>query len=210
MRRYLVTKLLLTAVGCLAGELARAQQPAMAPLAPRLVLVQPATPGLGVPVRTKWDTGGPPAAPALPTQPARVYRPVMLMNSHLILGDNDLRALNPQDIADIHVYKGADAPAKWRSLTPNGIIDIRLKTKAKFKSKTLAALKRQLGVGGAVRFELDGVPLEDTSLRIAAGAIDRVDLVRPAAGEAGITLLNIQVVRLPPPPHPPGTIRIRG
>jgi hypothetical protein len=222
MSVYQIDKLLLTLAGCLVWQLSLAQQAAVAPLAPRQVLVQPATPSLGIPVRTKWQTGIQLTSKVLyadtsaqPTQPPRIYRPVMLLNSRLIIGDKELQAMNPNDITDLNVYKGADAPPRWRSLTPNGIIDIKLKTKPKIGSKTLLALRRQLGVVGPVRFELDGVPLEDTSLRIATDAIDRVDLVRLAVGESGSTLLNIKIVRLPPKPtppgkYPPGTIFIRG
>ncbi|RZK18240.1 MAG: hypothetical protein EOO56_16460 [Hymenobacter sp.] len=134
--------------------------------------------------------------------------PVYLLSSHIIL--SGLTDIEPQDIAAIQVYKGADAPAQWRSLTENGIIDITLKagSKPELKTKSLAAIRRQAKVAGLVSFRLNSMKLEDSSLRIASAAIARVEVWR----DEYETVLNICLV--PPKPVPrhdlPGTIYIRG
>lgn len=212
------TRIYLLALSCLCGGTGTclAQRAPVAPLTPTTPIVAPPrTPSLGVEVKTGGQfkhaaAPAPTAAAPGQAQLARVYRPVLLVNSHLIVGDNVLRNTDPKDIRDLHIYKGADAPLKWRSLTANGIIDMTLKTKSKYKSETLASLRRGLKLSGKVSFLLDGVPLQDTSLRIAAEAIEGLDISRSTAGGANSATVNIRVVRLPPPLHPPGTIMIRG
>jgi hypothetical protein len=135
--------------------------------------------------------------------------PVILLNSHIIVNEFDVA--KPNDIAKIEVYKGADAPVQWRSLTEHGIIDIMVKpeVKLKLKTKSLYALRRQVKAAGLVSFKLNGMRLEDNSLRIATAAIARLDVVR----DDHETVINIRLApRKPSPPRhdPPGTIYIRG
>ena len=182
-----------------------AQHPAIAPLAPAGVPVA-APPSLGVDI-----TNRPPAqsAAAAFDQPSRLSRPqpVYLIDSRIIVGSS-LGQINPQDIASIHVYKGADAPVKWRGPITNGIIAITLKSHRKptFKAQSLAAIGRGLKLRGPVSYQLDGQPLEDLSLRVATADIARLDTQLTASG----TVVNIRLAVPPPAVHPPGTIMIRG
>ena len=143
------------------------------------------------------------AHPALP-------EPVSILNAHIIIGGSGLNGVNPHDIADLQVYKGADAPMQWRSLTEHGIIAITLKpgVKPKLKTKSLAAIRRQAAATGLVNFKLNGMRLEDTSLRIATAAIAGLDVLRDETG----TVINIRLAPFKPLPRhdPPGTIYIRG
>jgi len=148
--------------------------------------------------------------------PARpVYKPVYLLNSRTIIGDNGLRAINPSDIEKIEVYKSRNMPARWRGLAEHGVLAITLKHRLRLKTKTAASLRHWLQLTEPVRFELDGLPLEDTSLRIATEAIAGLEVTRATAGAPAGTVVNIRLVRTgptPPPPGPvvPGRIFIRG
>jgi hypothetical protein len=113
------------------------------------------------------------------------------------------------DIAKLDIYKEPNrlTPMKWRSLTEHGIVDITLKpgVKLHFKTKSLAAIRRQLRLSGLISFKLNGMRLEDESLRIAKDAIAGFDVSE--------TVVNIRLAPpKPTPPHtyPPGTILIRG
>jgi hypothetical protein len=176
---------LLATCGSVSATLA--QRPAVAPLAP-VVPVIAAPRQLGIEVPTKSPAR--PAAPAF-DQPSRTVRPqpVFLINSHVIVGSG-LAKVNPQDIADITVYKGFEAPAKWRSLTENGILAITLKPHVKpaLKTESFAKIGKRL------------------TLRVATADIARLD-----TQQTGIsTVVNIHLVVPPPVVHPPGTIMIRG
>ena len=185
-----------------------AQRAAIAPLAP--VVSSMAAPPLGLPLdfTTPSQVTTRPSTLVLdrPSSTARP-QPVFLLNSRLIIGGG-LGQLNPQDITDIKVYKGADAPAKWRSLTTNGIIVLTLKphTKPKFKTKSLAAIGRELKLRGIIAYQLEGLPIEDLNLRVAAADIAQLDTQQTATG----TVVNIHLAVPPPVVHPPGTILIRG
>lgn len=196
---------LLAALGSAGPVLA--QRPAIAPLAPAGVPVAAPQP-LGVDI-----TNRPPAQSAAPAadQPSRTSwpQPVYIINASTIIGGG-LTQLNPQDIADLQVYKdnSARVPANWRSLTTNGIIAITLKPhrKPKFKTESLAAIGRGLKLRGPVSYQLDGLPLEDLSLRVVTADITRLDTQPAASG----TVVNIRLAVPPPAVHPPGTIMIRG
>ena len=148
-------------------------------------------------------TTAPAARPALP-------EPVYVLNAHIIIGSNGLNGINPHDIGDLQVYKGADAPAQWRSLTEHGIIAITLKpgVKLKLKTKSLAAIRRQAKATGLVSFKLNGMRLDDNSLRVNTTAIAGLDVQRDESG----TVINIRLAPYKPLPRhdPPGTIYIRG
>jgi hypothetical protein len=184
-----------------------AQRAAVVPLAPAVVPVAAPQPViLGVMQR-------PSARPAAPVadQPSRTVRPqpVYLINSRIIVGSG-LRKINPQDIADLQVYKDSSArvPASWRSLAANGIIAITLKPhrKPKLKAQSLAAIGRGLKLRGPVSYQLEGQPLKDPRLRVATADIVRLDAQPTASG----TVVNIRLAVPPPAVHPPGTIMIRG
>jgi hypothetical protein len=197
--------LLLAALGSAGPVLA--QRPAVAPLAPAVVPVAAPQP-LGV-----GSTSRPPAQSAAPAfdQPSRTSRPqpVYIINGSTIIGGG-LAQLNPQDIADLQVYKdnSARVPANWRRLTANGIIAITLKPHVKptIKTESLAAIGRGLKLRGPVSYQLDGQPLEDLSLRIATADIVGLDAQPTASG----TVVNIRLTLPPPAVHPPGTIMLRG
>jgi hypothetical protein len=211
MRIHWVANLLVTTACCLAGKLAVAQRTAVEPLAP--VVARPALPtsNLGVPVQTgSTDPRRPPATPATSTQSVqRAWpQPVYLLNSRIIVSSLD-EIVSPQDIEKVDIYKEPrqSTPMKWWSLTEHGIVDIKLKpgVKLKLKTKSLVAIRRQLKLSGLVSFKLNGMRLEDESLRIANDAIAGFDVSE--------TVVNIRLAPpKPTPPHkyPPGTILIRG
>jgi len=151
---------------------------------------------------------GPATAPASPT---RVYKPVYLLNSRIVFGDSVLRLVKPAEISSIVVYKGGDMPARWRSLAEHGVIDCTLPLSFKPRSKSQAAIRRRLRVRGPVRFELDELPLEDATLRIATVDIAGFDVTPPAVA-GGSTVINIRLLRLRarPSAYPAGTIFVRG
>jgi hypothetical protein len=114
------------------------------------------------------------------------------------------------DIAKLDIYKEPNrlTPMKWRSLTEHGIVSITLKpgVKLHFKTKSLAAIRRQLKLSGLVSFKLNGM-LDDESLRIAKDAIASLDVLHDDIE----TIVNIRLVPpKPAPPLPPGSIRSRG
>jgi hypothetical protein len=79
--------------------------------------------------------------------------------------------------------------------------------KPKLKTKSLAAIRRQLKLPGLVSFKLNGMRLDDKSLRVAADAIANLDV----AHDNSETVVNIRLVPpKPAPPLPPGSIRIQG
>jgi hypothetical protein len=217
MSVYQIDKLLLILASCLVGQLSLAQQAAVAPLAPRQVLVQPANPDLGVPVRTKAETGEQPTvAPQPPsTSSAQAVRrawpePVYLVNARVIIGGLLDEFIKPMDIANIDIYKGNDAPAQWRSLTEHGIVSITLKAgvKPKYTTESLSHISRRLKLTGVVSFQLNGLRIEDEKLCVATESIAGLDIVR----DDFETVVNIRL--LPPKPtpptnDPPGTIRVR-
>ncbi|MCC3159873.1 hypothetical protein LJ737_21710 [Hymenobacter sp. 15J16-1T3B] len=151
------------------------------------------------------------AAQPLPAllEPVPLPGPVYIINERYVVGDNGLRAISPQSIRRVVVYKNGSAPAKWRSLAYYGILSITLTTKVRPDSKSQAQLRRWLKLSGPVRFQVDGQLLEDDSLRVATAAIATLE-IRRGATAADETIVNIRLVRLPPPPVPPGQIRIRG
>lgn len=199
--------LLLAALGSAGPTLALPAAIApLAPVTPAVVTPQP----LGQPI----DFGTSSQRRTRPTtlvleQPARVTRPqpVFLLNSRIIVGGG-LAKVNPQDIADMYVYRDTNVPAKWRSLATNGILTITLKphTKSKLKTESLAAIRRELKLRGKVSYQLEGLPLEDLTLRVATADIAGFDTQQTASG----TVVNIHLVVPPPVVHPPGTILIRG
>lgn len=149
------------------------------------------------------------AAPARP-----VYKPVYLLDARTIIGENGLATIKPDNIEVLVVYKANNIPARWRGLAEHGIVALTMKHRPRLEAKTLASIRRWLKLTGPVRFELDGLPLEDTSLRIATAGIAGLDVRRATVATPG-TVVDIRLVRTgptPPPPGPavPGRIFIRG
>ena len=152
------------------------------------------------------------ASPAgAPASLPRVYMSIFLLNSHVVIGDSVLRMIKLAEISNIMVYKGGDTPVQLRSLAEHGVIDCTLPPSFEPKSRSLAAIRRRLKVRGSVRFELDELPLEDATLRIATVDIAGLDVTPPLAA-GGSTVINIRLLRLKPRPstYPPGTIFVRG
>ncbi len=209
MRVNQLVKLLLATAGYLAGEPAWAQRVAVAPLAPLPPVVRSTLPaGLGGVVATAVTsaTTAPVTPAATATRPVW-SEPVYLLDAHIILGMDGLSNLIPRDIAKVDIYKtAASTPAPWRSLTANGIVSITLKPGAKhrLRSKSLARIQRQLKLTGPVSFQLNGLPIEDASLRVATQAIAGFDILHHETE----TVVNIRLVPLRP--TPPGSIYIRG
>jgi hypothetical protein len=214
--------MLLTAASCLIGHLGWAQQAPIAPLAPAAPVVAPPVSNLGVKIETKQSAVPAPTATTPPQRQSAISDPVYLINGHYIGGSGVLSTINPQEIDKIEVYKQGDGPAQWCSLTASGIVSLTLKAKPKLKLKarSLAAIKRGLGLHGPVRFEFNGAPIQDESLQIVTSAIAGLDVTQPALGTADKTVVNIrstafkpagpQAVPAQPEIHPPGTIIIRG
>ena len=192
--------LLLTALGSAVPALA--QRAAVAPLAPVVPAVVAPKP-LGIEVPTKS-----PARPAAPTadQPSRAV-PFYLIDSRILVGAS-LAKVNPQGIADVYVYREADAPTKWCGLATNGLIAMTLKPHVwlRIKTKSLAAIKRELKISGPVAYQLENLLLEDLTLRIATADIARLDTQQTPSG----TVINIHLARAKSAAYPPGTIIIRG
>lgn len=214
MRIHQIACLLVVVVCGLGGRLGWAQCSAVAPLAPLPPVVRPAPPTElleGVQTGTQPARQAPVPTAAAPTTPRVSPQPVLLLNSRIIIV-NELAAINPQDIADIHVYKDAHVPRHWQSLSENGIIDIKLKpgVKLRVKTKSLAAIRRQAKVSGLVSFELNGWHIEDKSLRVAADAIAGLEVVRSAKAETVVRIRLVAPKPVPPRHDPPGTIYIRG
>ena len=205
MRTYQLAYLL-TAACCLAGHLGWAQRAAVAPLPPVVQSASPKTPPAGVPVDAPLPRQAP-ASTATVTTSRSWPQPIYLLNSHIIV--SDLLSISPNDIADLQIYKQKGGPRQWQSLTENGLVSITLKTgvKPKFKTKSLAAIRRQAKASGLVSFQLNGLRLEDTSLRVATAAMVGLEVLRSDSE----TLINIRLAPpKPAPPLPPGSIRIRG
>jgi hypothetical protein len=177
---------------------------------------------LGVNVETK-QAAAPAPTDAAPhqSQPA-IPDPVYLINGHYIGGNGMLSTVSPQQIDKIEIYKQGSGPVQWRSLTAPGIVSITLKAKpkVKLKARSLAVIKRGLGLHGPVQFEFNGAPIQDESLQIVTSAIAGLDVTQPAPGTADKTIVNIrstpfkpakpQAAPAQPEVHPPGTIIIRG
>jgi hypothetical protein len=127
---------------------------------------------------------------------------------------NMLGTISPQQIAKVDIYKQGGGPMQWRSLAVPDIVSLTLKTKPrlKIKAKSLAAIRRGLGLHGPVRFELNGAPIQDESLQIVTEAVAGFDVTRATPATAAKTVVNIRLVPYKPKPivHPPGTIMIRG
>ncbi|RAK70536.1 hypothetical protein [Hymenobacter edaphi] len=146
-------------------------------------------------------------------QPVRVGSgPIFLVNARLIVGDDGLAALDPNQILRLEVHKGGlTTPAKWRSLAPHGILALTMKPGFPLNtiaSKSLPQLRRELKLARPVRFELDGLPLEDPTLRVATAAIAGLEVKQPAT-VADAPVINIRLVHRPSRPAKPG-IYIRG
>jgi hypothetical protein len=208
MRAPQIAPLLLTAASCLAGHLGWAQRAAVAPLMPLLPVVQSASVSalLGAPISMNSSRAVPAMLPPhIATQHSQ-QGPIYLLNAHFII--NELRSINPQEIAQVVVYKGADVPPQWQSLTEHGLVAIALKpgVKLRVKTKSLGAIRRQTKASGTVSFRVNGLRVEDPSLRVAA-AIAGLDVVRTDSE----TIINIRLAPpRPTPSAPPGTIHIRG
>lgn len=189
-----------------------AQKTALTPLVPvRAVPQLPVTPGQAI-VRQPMASASLPASTAVVAQQAM---PLLLLESRMFIGVNDLSNINPQNIEKIVLYKGGDSrtttPALWRGLDANGIIVLTLKKKAKLKSQTLLQLGRHLQARGPVNYTLNGLPVASSALRIATASIEEVKLARTATGTTvGVWLRSAPSPSQSTKTYPPGTIMIRG
>lgn len=169
------------------------------------------TPPVGAEIRTQRVAT--PAATASQDRP-NIPEPVVIINGRYIGSSDALGKLNPQQIAKIDIYRQGQGPTQWRSLTTPGILSLTMKAKPKLKVKarSLAAIKRGLGLHGPVRFELNKAPIQDESLQLVADAIAGFDITRAAPHTVAATVVNIRLVpyQTKPSVHPPGTIMIRG
>lgn len=196
-------KLLLLLAGCGCARPGLAQRTPVAPLSSGRVVAQPEAPARlsGVPIRSAAASASVATAP--PGVRAAEPGPVFIINGRYL---GTLSGVNPQRIAAIEVHRGANVPAKWRSLADRGILTITLKTNAKLRAKSLAALGRGLALRGPVSFLLEGLPISDTSLRVISSDIAALEITRLADH----AVVNIRLVGPAPVVHPPGTIMIRG
>lgn len=204
---------------CLCGGASTglAQQAPIAPLAPATPVVAPPVPDLGAKIETKRPAASPPTATTPSQNRPVIPDPVIIINGLYLTGMSGLGIIKPQQIDKLDIYRQGQGPLQWRSLTAPGIISITLKAKprVKLKAKSLAAIKRKLGLHGPVQFELNGAPIEDESLRIVTAAVAALDVTDAASGTTDKTVVNIRLVPSKVRPstpieHPPGTIMIRG
>lgn len=210
----LKARIWLVAASSLLAHASWAQRTPVAPLAPAKVV------GPVLPTRAANAVVGQPVGPAAPapaagatyTPPRPGEQPVYLVNARIIIGEKSLGTVIPRTIQSVEVYKAGNMPAKWRSVAPHGIINFTFaEVPRRLKPRPLASLRRQLKLTGPVRFELDGLPLEDTSLCIDKRAIAEL-AVRPAElGGLGV-IVNIRMAPAGPDrsKRPPGTILVRG
>jgi hypothetical protein len=195
-------KLVFLLAACGIGSSALAQRTAIAPLVPVMpVVVLPNQSGVNVATKS-------PTQPAAPTadQPSRKV-PFYLIDSRILVGAS-LAKVNPQGIAKVDVYREANVPAKWRGLATNGLIAITLKPHLllRIKTKSLASISHELKISGPVAYQLEDLPLEDLTLRIATADIARLDTQPTPSG----IVINIHLARIKSAAYPPGTIMIRG
>ncbi|MFD1871078.1 hypothetical protein [Hymenobacter bucti] len=207
-----IIPLMLLAAGCLAGHLGWAQQAAIAPLPPATPVVAPPRVDIGAELPPKQSAAPAPTATTPQQSRPTIPEPVCIINGRYLTSTSALSAINPQQIDKIEIYKSGSGPVQWRSLTAPGIISITLKTnpKTKLKARSLAAIKRGLGLHGPVGFEFNGAPIQDESLRILTDAIAGFDITQATPGTAATTVVNIRSVPYKPKVHPPGTTMIRG
>lgn len=207
--RYLF--LLVLALGSTAQP-SLAQQTDLTPMAPVQAVPQlPAT--LGQPI-----VGQPAASASLPASTAAVAQqpmPLLLLESWMFIGVNDLSNIHPQNIEKIVLYKGGDSrtttPALWRGLDANGIIVLTLKKKMRLKSQTLAQLSHHLQTQGPVSYTLNGLPVASGALRVATASIEEVKLTRTETGTTvGVWLRSVPGPSQSTKTYPPGTIMVRG
>ena len=209
MNASLITRFLLVA-SCMVGHSGWAQQAPVAPLAPVTpVVVSPAS-GLRVETQTKQSAELALAAVTLKQNRPVIPEPVYIINGHYLSNSNMLREIKPQQIAKIDIYKQGQGPMHWWSLTSRGIVNITLKHRVKVKAKSLASIKREFGLHGPVRFELNGAAIQDELLQIFTDAIAGFDVTSATPGTSEKTVVNIRLVPYQPKVYPPGTIMIRG
>jgi hypothetical protein len=209
MNTFLITSLLLVA-SCLVGHLGRAQQVLTTSLAPVIPVVVTPVLGLGVETHAKQADELALAAATLKQNRPVIPEPVYIINRRYLSNSNMLREIKTQHIAKIDIYKQGQGPVHWWSLMTLGIVNVTLKSKVRLKAKSLAAIKRELGLHGLIRFELNGAPIQDESLRIFTDAIASFDVTPAAPGTSEKTVVNIRLVPYQPKVYPPGSIRIRG
>lgn len=211
---WLRKKLLL--VGYLTGHGCLAQQRAP------ILSLQPSSPAALVPAPRGWlvpNSGVAAQRATPPTQaPPRASvsqgpGPLLLLDTRLIIGGNYLAKVNPQDIQSLRIYKKpASTPEPWGELLRygilSGIIDMTLKKPLRLPSQRLAQLGHRLRAKHAT-YLLNGLTVTNTKLRIATSAIKEVTVSYTPTGP----VISVQVFTqadIPPTPHPPGTIMIRG
>jgi len=219
MNYSLISKALLGLVAsCCVSQLSTAQRMPIEPLTPVQPHVQLRRPSPN-PEHGNWKSGtrlpagttAQPASPASGVAQAAISRaqPLFLLAGELIIAP-DFSGIQPDEIEKLRVYKGKDAPRQWRDLAAHGIIDITLKQKKKLKSRSLADVSKGLGLTGPVTYTVNDMPVADPSLRIAVGAIGQVNVTQSdLIGEATRLAISIKPPK-PSPPHPPGTILLRG
>lgn len=137
---------------------------------------------------------------------------LLLLNSRILVGQQLLSHLSPRDIESVNVYKEGQVPPGWTTALSSGLLDIKLKKGIRVHSKALGALKRQLHLKGAVRYEQYGQQLPGDFLRIATEDIGKVS-VREAGDTTIILLANKPFLPASKPPAAPAgrqQIMIRG
>jgi hypothetical protein len=152
-------------------------------------------------------TGGAPTG-SLSAHETAWLEPIYLLDNKLIISNEYLvKAIDPQAIHAIQVYKAnGSTPAQWRGLATNGIISITLKQKRRLKSWTFSQLGRRLQLAQPVSYTLNGMPITDVGWHIARVAIGNIALTHNATG----TVVELRTLQAPKTVYPPGTIMIRG
>jgi hypothetical protein len=195
---------------CGLGQLSMAQQSAPAhpliPLPPRLQLGSLQEVNLKAVRATGLVASQAPTGQMATPRP----QPLFLLNSEVIIAP-DFSGLQPADIKTLMVYKGQDAPAQWRELVTNGVIDVTPRQKIKLRSRTLVAVGKGLGLSGPVHYFVNAMPVKDGSLRIALEAIGEIKVMRATPETPAILAISVRPPKPSPPRQdPPGTIYLRG
>lgn len=166
-----------------------AQQQPVEPLVPaRVAAVVPgqAPDAVGVAVVPSQSTNTPIGCRQ---SPSHEPWPLLLLNSRILIGQQTLGRFHPQAIESLLVYKKGQVPPGWTTALTSDLLAIKLKRGIRVRSKSLGALKRQLHLKRAVRYEQDGQQLPSDLLRIAADDIGEVS-VREAGDTTVIMLTN--------------------
>lgn len=141
--------------------------------------------------------------------PQRQYG-LFILNSSIIV-NGSLAQLKKEAIRGVVIYKGNDAPEGLRNLSSPGIMVLTYDMQV--PSQSFTEISAQRGLGGPLKFVLNGHPLTATqvaTLRITPESIGVVS-VTPPTDAVRETTVSIQVAESKPDysKYPSGTVFLR-